>query len=387
MYQRLPLPNHSLFAVFDGHGGSFAAQYAGAHFFRILSRQPAFIQYAHYIQSASETKETITLTFLQTALRDAFVDLDREILLVERGDLDIEYHESTAPSVYANFDSIDDTRNEAEVDDEPYPNKRKVLLHSSHRLVVKPDEDPGCTALVVILTPQFIVCANAGDSRAVYSRSGHRAVALSYDHKPDDEAEKRRIYRAGGSVHVGRVEGDLAVSRGLGDYRFKDTDVVEAGTDCFYPSDDSESSSASSLGESSQERMKNDKYNTPDKKKTKTPHDHMVTPIPDLMVYSREEEQDEFIVLACDGIWDVLTNQECVSTVAKIFQEGESNVGLLCEEVLDFCLEKGSKDNMTVIVIQFKAQKTGEGGGVEARRRRKLAATDPNNPNHHIGDY
>ena len=70
------------------------------------------------------------------------------------------------------------------------------------------DEDSGTTVTIVLLTPRWIVCANAGDSRAVYSRSNHRVVPLSYDHKPDDEEEERRINDAGGYVSAGRVEGD-----------------------------------------------------------------------------------------------------------------------------------------------------------------------------------
>jgi serine/threonine protein phosphatase PrpC len=331
------------------------------------------------------SQETTSLNLLQTALRDAFVDLDREILLVERGDLDMEYDSWIHSTQYEEYDDGDDFE-----DRPPTQHNTRVLHHSSERLVVKPDEDPGCTALVVMLTPQFIVCANAGDSRAVYSRSGHRAVALSYDHKPDDEVEKRRIYRVGGSVHAGRVEGDLAVSRGLGDYRFKDTDVVETGIDCFYGSetDDSESSSASSQTSSQQKRKLNSMdFDQKEMKKLKSPDDHMVSSIPDMIVYTRDELHDEFIILACDGIWDVQSNQECVSTVATIFQDGESNMGLLCEEVLDLCLKKGSKDNMTAIVIRFKAQNIGEGGGVEVRRQRRLATEESKKPNHRPGDY
>jgi serine/threonine protein phosphatase PrpC len=54
-------------------------------------------------------------------------------------------------------------------------------------------------------------------------------VALSYDHKPDDEEEERRINDAGGYVSAGRVEGDLAVSHGLGDFRLKEEAAVLSG--------------------------------------------------------------------------------------------------------------------------------------------------------------
>jgi serine/threonine protein phosphatase PrpC len=45
---RIDLPGHALFAVFDGHGGTFAAAYAGRNLCRVLSRQPKFVQYAEF---------------------------------------------------------------------------------------------------------------------------------------------------------------------------------------------------------------------------------------------------------------------------------------------------------------------------------------------------
>ena len=79
----------------------------------------------------------------------------------------------------------------------------------------------GCTATVILVTSTEIICANAGDSRTVMSKAGGRAVDMSQDHKPDDEKERNRIYRAGGFVEEGRVNGMLALSRALGDFEYK----------------------------------------------------------------------------------------------------------------------------------------------------------------------
>lgn len=81
--------------------------------------------------------------------------------------------------------------------------------------------DTGTTACVVLITPQQIYCSNAGDSRGVLCRDG-KAVALSDDHKPDNEGELRRITKASHHVEDSRVDGNLALSRAFGDFQYKD---------------------------------------------------------------------------------------------------------------------------------------------------------------------
>ena len=79
----------------------------------------------------------------------------------------------------------------------------------------------GCTANVILIdNMKRLVIANAGDSRSVLCRGG-KAVALSYDHKPDNDEEKRRIEHAGSKILEGRVDGNLNLSRSLGDLKYK----------------------------------------------------------------------------------------------------------------------------------------------------------------------
>jgi len=122
----------------------------------------------------------------------------------------------------------------------------------------------GCTATVVLVTPSEIYCCNAGDSRTVLSK-GKNAIPMSRDHKPDDADERRRIYAANSFVEGSRVQGMLALSRALGDFDYKGN-----------------------------ERMR--------------PKEQAVTAFPEIKVSSIQGDT-EFIILACDGIWDVMTNQ------------------------------------------------------------------------------
>jgi serine/threonine protein phosphatase PrpC len=84
----------------------------------------------------------------------------------------------------------------------------------------------GCTANVVMITKAEIICANAGDSRAVMSKKG-KAKNLSIDHKPDLPGEKKRIERAQGFVDENRVNGMLALSRSMGDFEYKMNTVMK----------------------------------------------------------------------------------------------------------------------------------------------------------------
>ena len=409
-YVKIALPNHSLFAVFDGHGGSFAAEYAARNLLRVLTRDPNFCEYAekwrgrdtyrdkwkernavasvasgenhkrgrdsdekavdisttaatvdplpsninHTLEFALATYDQELMILLEQSLRDAFMDLDAEILRAVRGEqvseanlpygvgYDLSQHSlegsatNHSPDAQARTATVSLKRNDN--DNNCSTPSSSNACHAPPHPTPNDDEDSGTTAVVVLTTPRWLVCANAGDSRAVYSRSSHCAVPLSYDHKPEDEGEERRIREAGGYVTGGRVEGDLAVSRGLGDFRFKDVDTVLSGSSgerAYQKNHRSSIVATASL-------QCNDKNQTAEGTETggekedvpmMPPSDQKVSPEPDIIVQNRNPAEDEFILICCDGIWDVQTNQECVEMVASIFEEGEDNLGLVCEEV------------------------------------------------------
>lgn len=78
----------------------------------------------------------------------------------------------------------------------------------------------GCTANVILITPDTYYIANAGDSRSVLCRDG-KAINLSYDHKPELAEEEARIKKAGGVITMGRVNGGLNLTRSFGDFDYK----------------------------------------------------------------------------------------------------------------------------------------------------------------------
>eukprot|EP01065_Artemidia_motanka_P027027 TRINITY_DN32269_c0_g1_i1.p1 TRINITY_DN32269_c0_g1~~TRINITY_DN32269_c0_g1_i1.p1 ORF type:complete len:329 (+),score=69.22 TRINITY_DN32269_c0_g1_i1:101-988(+) len=177
----------------------------------------------------------------------------------------------------------------------------------------------GCTAVVCLVTSDLkIVCGNAGDSRCVLSRGG-KAVAMSHDHKPTDPTEEARIRAAGMFVASGRVNGNLALSRALGDTEFK-------------------------------------------KNASLPPEAQAITAFPDVVERDLHPD-DEFIVLACDGIWDVMSSDSVVDFVRsrlKPATETETDLALICEQLCDAALAPtvpgAGCDNMTVVLVQFKTE-------------------------------
>ena len=379
---RIDLPGHSLFAVFDGHGGTFSAKYAGDNFCRVLSREPKFVAYAKYRQTADKEKSSFVdpsmrdeylrngRDLLHGALIDAFVTIDREIAVALRGnkvpDADTPYqpdsimHNSPNFSDFYNYDKSKKNPNDGDGSHGGAAATTAAAADTGPSL--EEEINSGTTACVVMLTPEYIVCANAGDSRALLARNNREAIPLSHDHKPDNTEEARRIRDGGGFVAGGRVEGDLAVSRGLGDFRFKVMDVVMAAEKIADGAVNYEATS------------REDGHRTTRGPVTNPSH-QKVSPVPELTFVDRLPDKDEFVMIACDGIWDVQTNEVAVQLVANLFAEGESDLGLICEEVCDCCLGIGSKDNMTTLVVKLEAQTIGTGGGVKARRATRQTAS------------
>jgi serine/threonine protein phosphatase PrpC len=129
----------------------------------------------------------------------------------------------------------------------------------------------GCTANVILIDKmKKIYAANAGDSRCVLARNG-KAVPLSFDHKPDDEGELKRIEKAGSVVTEGRVDGNLNLSRALGDLKYKTNKELK-------------------------------------------PEEWPITANPDVRVEEVTPE-DDFIIMGCDGIWETKSNDEMVDYI------------------------------------------------------------------------
>jgi len=241
------------FAVYDGHGGSTVARFAGQNVHKRLVTEDSYKE-GNY----------------ETALKKAFLGTDEDL-----------------------------------------------LANPAHT------RDPsGCTAVAALITPdRKIYVANAGDSRSVIGIKGE-AKPLSFDHKPTNMTERTRISGAGGYIEYGRVNGNLALSRALGDFEFK-------------------------------------------KNYSLSPEAQIITANPDVTCHEISEE-DEFLVIACDGIWDCLSSQQVIDFVRYQISEGKTltEVGeILCDHCLAPDTTSGAGigcDNMTVLIVAITHGRTME---------------------------
>uniref|UniRef100_A0A7S0HQD2 PPM-type phosphatase domain-containing protein n=1 Tax=Hanusia phi TaxID=3032 RepID=A0A7S0HQD2_9CRYP len=164
----------------------------------------------------------------------------------------------------------------------------------------------GTTALLALLRNNYLHMGWVGDSRGVLSRQG-RYLRVSEDHKPDRPDERKAVEARGGHVifrGTYRVAGPtaLAVSRAIGDILMKE----------------------------------------PRKLVTSDPEIKTIELLP----------QDEFLVMASDGLFDVMRDQCVIETVSKHIRENKSCKGA-ADKLTEMAIEKGSLDNVTALVVQF----------------------------------
>ncbi|CAN0924273.1 Probable protein phosphatase 2C 27 [Linum grandiflorum] len=166
------------------------------------------------------------------------------------------------------------------------------------------DISSGTTALTALLLGRTLIIANAGDCRAVLGRRG-RAIEMSKDHKPNCTSERLRIEKLGGVIYDGYLNGQLSVSRALGDWHMKGS----KGSACPLSAE------------------------------------------PELQETNLTEE-DEFLIMGCDGLWDVMSSQCAVSIVRKELML-HNDPERCSKELVREALKRNTCDNLTAIVVCF----------------------------------
>lgn len=269
------LADHTLVAVLDGHAGSGASMHISCRLLQVIEETSHWKLYCT-LDDADKGNEK-GLDAISQALIQGYIDIDEELRLSD-------------------------------------------FMDSS-----------GSTAVCAVITPTHIICANVGDSRCVIGIDPAVAVTMSEDHKPSLPDEEKRVKAAGGFVKFDRINGELAMSRALGDFQYKNKALPVS--------------------------------------------EQIITCIPDIAIHKRSS-LDKLVVLACDGIWDVMSNSESISYLMEIIPKipssdnnssnssnsvgnnsEESALGL-AESLIKLALNMGSTDNLSAIVVKLQSKLT-----------------------------
>ena len=144
-----------------------------------------------------------------------------------------------------------------------------------------------------------ISCANLGDTKAIVVQGKSAYKVITTEHKCTNDKEIQRIKKSGGMVFNNRLFGQLALSRALGDYSLKPYGL--SATPSLYR--------------------------------------HYVG------------EKDMYVVIASDGVWDVVSEEEVTAVCDDVSRKG--NCKVIAKDIVDKAIEKGSSDNISVIVIRL----------------------------------
>ncbi|EIW83047.1 protein serine threonine phosphatase 2C [Coniophora puteana RWD-64-598 SS2] len=318
------------FAVFDGHAGKHAAEWCGAHFHEHLLDTLNAHPDAAIPDVLNETFHSVDKSISQMCQESdgkihsgctavtAFLRIEdtngKQPFLTDPGTPkesgpflqdDDATHDQGNGSDSGSGDSGEDGRMKKNATNASRISRAlRSLGGGSSSLTSSMDDNPKGASKSnvdsgVVLPPpslrRVLYSANCGDARAVLCRAG-KAVRLTYDHKGSDKQEAKRIVDAGGFVMSGRVNGVLAVTRSLGDSSMKEFVVGSP--------------------------------------------------------YTTETElcdDDEFLILACDGLWDITGDQGAIELVRHVKDAQQASQALV-----NYALSRQTNDNVTVLVVRFK---------------------------------
>ncbi|EDO17850.1 hypothetical protein Kpol_1043p40 [Vanderwaltozyma polyspora DSM 70294] len=318
----------TMFGVFDGHGGSECSLY--------LSGQHP--HYHHRNNNNSSSNESNS-----SSAKDAHMSGKHS---------SHSYHQGIAKWIVYCFENHEYGAYDVSVEHVAFKRKFRTIEGLISQIIkdafILQDQELysyfaksscGSTAVVaIIINDKNLYVANTGDSRSILCSKSEGIKTMSFDHKPQHIGELLRINDGGGTVSLGRVGGVLALSRAFSDFQFKRN--VQYNTN-------SKKSHLSSPHEHTNKNLKNTGI---------PPQEAQVTVEPDVLMHKLSYSRDEFLVLACDGIWDVYSNKQ-LSQFIKYYLTLGMKLDTIMTKLLDHGIAQANSDtgvgfdNMTAIII------------------------------------
>ncbi|OJJ80351.1 type 2C protein phosphatase PTC1 [Aspergillus glaucus CBS 516.65] len=275
--------DNGYFAIFDGHAGTFAAEWCGKKLHHVLQDVMRRNPNAPVPELLDQTFTSVDQQLEKLPLKNS--GCTAVIALLRWEDRVPSLNSATGTAALAPVAAAETTKSEGDT-------KTGENAQSDPTTVIPKLQEKASRQRV-------LYTANVGDARAILCRNG-KALRLSYDHKGSDENEGKRIASAGGLVLNNRVNGVLAVTRALGDAYLKD----------------------------------------------------LVTGHPYTTETVIQADADEFVILACDGLWDVCSDQEAVELIRNVPDAQEAS-----RILVDHALARFSTDNLSCMVIRFDSSR------------------------------
>lgn len=233
-----------------------------------------------------------------TLIKHPFLSLDKHNLSLfcvfdgHGGDFVAKYLKENFASILHNSIKINYTLN--------FHGILKSTFESADKKLEKYDitQNCGSTGTIVVLDNNIIYCANVGDSKCFYIDKNN-AVQISEDHNCKNEKEKELLKKKGVKIFLNRVFGSLSLTRTFGDFEFKKEGI---------------------------------------------------TSIPYIKKIYLDKNDIKYIVIASDGIWDVVNKDK----LYQLYQELKKDTSEeFCNNLVEFAINEGSNDNISCIVLKF----------------------------------
>ncbi|CAK7273637.1 mgpp2cl-1, protein phosphatase 2C-like protein 1 [Sporothrix epigloea] len=283
--------DNGYFAIFDGHAGTFAADWCGKKLHLILEDIIRKNPSAPMPELLDQTFTSADAQLEKLPLKNSGCTAAVAVLRWE--DRVPSNHSATGSQSIAMVAAAKATDEAALKADDKAANFSSGSTSALHNAA---DVESAHAKLKTNAFRQRVLyTANVGDARIILCRSG-KALRLSYDHKGSDENEGRRIANAGGLVLNNRVNGVLAVTRALGDTYIKE----------------------------------------------------LVTGHPYTTETVIQPDLDEFVIIACDGLWDVCNDQDAVNLIRSV-----ADPVVAAKMLVEHALAHFSTDNLSCMVIRF----------------------------------
>lgn len=177
-------------------------------------------------------------------------------------------------------------------------------------LIYSMEHTSGCSITIIYILQNYIISINLGDCKSLLVKKNFQFLELTKEHKPYSPLERKRIINAQGTIINNKINNDISVSRALGHFKYKN-------------------------------------------QKNKKEDQQLIINEPFINLYFREND-DKYIIIANNNIWDVYTNQKIIDYFSNINNvEHIYNIQTISKKIIEFTYKNSNNENVVIIIIKL----------------------------------